>query len=288
MNIMNMSVILNDGNTIPSIGFGTYKATEEEAIAAIKFAVEKGYRLFDTAAKYENEAVVGAGIRKSEAPREELFITTKVWREELGYEQTKKAFEKSLRLLQIDYIDLYLIHWPANARNYENWQKANAESWRAMEELQQDGKIRSIGLSNFFPGHIDALMQTVKVKPALNQIEFHPGYWQPEVTEYCKQHNIVVEAWSPLARGRVFKNELLQRLAEKYKKSISQICIRWVLELGAIPIPKSTTNERIAENIDVFDFSLSEEEITQINNLPQMGFSGELPDIWPERLPLTD
>lgn len=277
-------IVLNDGNAIPVIGFGTYKATEEEAIAAIKFAVEKGYRLFDTAAKYENEDVVGKGIRNSGLPREELFITTKVWREQLGYKETLTAFEQSLKLLQLDYIDLYLIHWPANARNYEDWKKANSETWRAMEALQQEGKIRSIGLSNFFPEHIDALMQTAKVKPALNQVEFHPGYWQPEVVKYCKQHNIAVEAWSPLARGKVFKNLLLQSIAQKYNKSISQVCLRWIIEHGVIPIPKSTTNERIEENIDVFDFKLSPEEVTQIDNLPQMGFSGELPDIWPERL----
>lgn len=285
---MTSFITLNDGNSIPSIGFGTYKATEEEAIDAIKFAVEKGYRLFDTAAKYENEAVVGAGIRKSGIPRTALFITTKLWREELGYNEAKKAFERSLQLLQLDYIDLYLIHWPANARNYDNWQKANADSWKAMEELQQEGKIKSIGVSNFFPVHLDALMQSAKIRPALNQIEFHPGYWQPEVTGYCKQHNIAIEAWSPLARGRVFKNPLLQSLAEKHNKSISQICLRWIIEHGAIPIPKSTTKERIAENMDVFDFNLAHEEIEQINNLPQMGFSGELPDLWPERLPPVD
>ncbi|MCC6287810.1 MAG: aldo/keto reductase [Chitinophagaceae bacterium] len=281
-------IMLNDGNSIPTIGFGTYKATEEEAIAAIKFAIQKGYRLFDTAAKYENEVVVGAGIRNSGIPREALFITTKLWREELGYNEAKQAFEKSLRLLQLDYIDLYLIHWPANARNYDNWQKANADAWKAMEELQAVGKIKSIGVSNFFPAHLDALMQTATIKPVLNQIEFHPGYWQPEVTAYCRQHDIAVEAWSPLARGRVFNNPLLQSLAEKYNKSVSQICLRWIIAHGAIPIPKSTTNNRIEENIDVFDFNLTKEEIAAINTLPQMGFSGELPDIWPERLPLVD
>ena len=280
--------ILNDGQSIPSIGFGTYKATEEEAIAAIKFAVEKGYRLFDTAAKYENEEVVGAGIRQCGVAREALYITTKVWREELGYESTVKAFEKSLQLLQLEYIDLYLIHWPANARNYTDWQKANADTWRAMEELQRQGKIRSIGVSNFFPHHLDALLQTATVVPAINQIEFHPGYRQPGVANYCRQHNIVVEAWSPLARGRVADNALLQQLAARYNKSVSQICLRWILEHGAIPIPKSTTAERIEENINVFDFNLTQEEVRQINDLPQTGFSGESPDIWPDRITTND
>lgn len=282
------SFTLNDGNAIPAIGFGTYKATETEAIASIKSAVNRGYRLFDTAAKYDNEEVVGAGIRKSGVPRKELFITTKVWREELGYNETKNAFDKSLMKLQLDYIDLYLIHWPANERNYTNWQKTNAETWRAMEELQQQGKIKSIGVSNFFPAHLEALLEHARVKPAVNQIEFHPGYWQPAVTDYCNKHNILIEAWSPLARGRVFKNEYLQQLADKYKKSISQICLRWILQHNVIPIPKSTTEDRIAENIAVFDFSLTKEEMKQIDLLPEMGFSGELPDIWPDRLTPND
>lgn len=282
------SFTLNDGNAIPAIGFGTYKATETEAIASIKSAVNRGYRLFDTAAKYDNEEVVGAGIRKSGVSRKELFITTKVWREELGYNETKNAFDKSLMKLQLDYIDLYLIHWPANERNYTNWQKTNAEIWRAMEELQQQGKVKSIGVSNFFPVHLEALLEHARVKPAVNQIEFHPGYWQPVVTDYCNEHNILIEAWSPLARGRVFKNEYLQQLADKYKKSISQICLRWILQHNVIPIPKSTTEDRIAENIAVFDFSLTEEEMKQIDLLPEMGFSGELPDIWPDRLTPND
>lgn len=282
------SFTLNDGNAIPAIGFGTYKAAETEAIASIKSAVNRGYRLFDTAAKYDNEEVVGAGIRKSGVSRKELFITTKVWREELGYNETKNAFDKSLMKLQLDYIDLYLIHWPANERNYTNWQKTNAETWRAMEELQQQGKVKSIGVSNFFPVHLEALLEHARVKPAVNQIEFHPGYWQPAVTDYCNKHNILIEAWSPLARGRVFKNEYLQQLADKYKKSISQICLRWILQHNVIPIPKSTTEDRIAENIAVFDFSLTEEEMKQIDLLPEMGFSGELPDIWPDRLTPND
>lgn len=275
-------ITLNDGLELPYIGFGTYKATEEEGIASVKLALQKGYRLLDTAAKYENESAVGKGIKESAMHREEIFVTTKVWRDNLGYENTKKAFEESLQKLDLDYIDLYLIHWPANAKNFDNWQEVNAETWRAMEELQAEGKIRSIGVSNFWKEHLEALAKTAKVAPSINQIEFHPGYWQPEVTQYCKDKGIVVEAWSPLARGKVFDNELLKSIAATHNKSVSQICLRWCIEHGAITIPKSTTPERIQDNIDIFDFELSPEEIEQINTIPEMGFSGELPNHWPD------
>jgi diketogulonate reductase-like aldo/keto reductase len=275
---------LHDGNVIPTIGFGTYKAEEAEGVMAIQNALSSGYRLIDTAAIYQNEEAVGKAIKMSEVDRKDIFVTTKVWREHLGYEETKIAFDASLKKLDLEYVDLYLIHWPANALNYDNWQKTNAETWRAMEELQADGKIKSLGVSNFWREHLDALFQTAKVIPTINQIEFHPGYWQPEVTAFCKRQNIIIESWSPLARGKVFGNELLQALSKKYQKSVSQICLRWILQHEAIPIPKSSTPERIRENIDIFDFELSQEEMEKINNLTQMGFSGELPNIWPDRV----
>ncbi len=277
-------IILNDGNKIPIVGFGTYKSTDQEGIQSVMYALANGYRLIDTAAKYENEEAVGKGIKASGLSRNEIVVTTKLWRENLGYEQTKSAFEESLNKLGLNYIDLYLIHWPANARNYKNWQQTNAETWLAMEELQAEGKIKSIGVSNFWQKHLEALFQTVKVIPAINQIEFHPGYWQPELTEYCKKQGIIVESWSPLARGKVFGNEVLERIAKKHNKSVSQICLRWVIQHDVIVIPKSTTPKRIKENINLFDFELSEEEMKEINGLPEMGFSGELPDIWPERI----
>lgn len=275
-------MVLNDGNKIPAIGFGTYKAREEEGIESVINALREGYRLIDTAAKYDNEIAVGKGIRASGISRDEIFVTTKVWRENLGYENTKKAFSQSLEKLGLDYIDLYLIHWPANAKNFDNWQKVNAETWRAMEELQAEGKIKSIGVSNFWQEHVEALLQTAKVIPSINQIEFHPGYWQPEVTAFCEKHEIVVEAWSPLARGKVFDNEHLKSIAEKYGKSVSQVCLRWIIEHGAIPIPKSTTLSRIKENIQLFDFELTKSEIEQIDSIPKAGFSGELPNNWPD------
>ena len=275
---------LNNGNKIPAIGFGTYKAQEDEGIAAVKKAIETGYRLIDTAAKYENEEAVGKAIKQSGIAREELMITTKLWRENLGYESTKKAFETSLAKLDLDYIDLYLIHWPANAKNYENWQKANNDSWRAMEELVKEGKIKNIGVSNFWPEHLEPLLEAAEIEPVINQIEFHPGYWQPELTRYCKEKNILVEAWSPLARGKVFESEEIKAIAKKYNKSVAQICLRWILEHNALVIPKSSTPERIEDNFDIFDFQLNAEDIKTIDNLPQMGFSGELPNHWPDRV----
>ncbi|WP_026753426.1 aldo/keto reductase [Sediminibacter sp. Hel_I_10] len=277
-------IVLNDGNKIPIIGFGTYKSTEQDGIKSIKNALKIGYRMVDTAAKYDNEKEVGKAINESGINRKEIFVTTKLWRENLGYKEAKKAFDKSLKKLGLNYIDLYLIHWPANAKNYTNWQKANSDSWRAMEELQADGKIKSIGVSNFWQEHLEVLFQTANVIPAVNQIEFHPGYWQPKLTEFCKKHDITVESWSPLARGKVFGNEVLQSIARKHNKSIAQICLRWIIQHETIIIPKSNTLERIEDNINIFDFKLSDEEMKLINELSEMGFSGELPNIWPDVL----
>lgn len=276
---------LNDGNKLPMLGFGTYKATAEAGTRSVLEALDRGYRLIDTAAKYENEEAVGKAIRESKLPREEILLTTKLWREDLGYDNTLKAFEQSLQKLGLDYIDLYLINWPANEKNYgEGWQKANAEAWRAMETLKAEGKIKSIGVSNFWAEHMDALLQTADFIPAVNQIEFHPGYWQPDLVKYCKEKGIVVQAWSPLARGTVFGNEVLQQIAVSYNKNIAQVCLRWAIQHEAIVIPKSTIPERIQENTAVFDFELNAEEMMMIDQIPEMGFSGELPNEWPDKV----
>jgi diketogulonate reductase-like aldo/keto reductase len=275
-------IILNDGTKIPIVGFGTYECTEQEGIESVRCAISNGYSLIDTAAFYGNEETVGKGIKASGVSREEIYLTTKLWRANLGYESTKKEFEKSLKRLGVDYIDLYLIHWPANAKNYDNWQKTNADTWRAMEELQAEGKIKSIGVSNFFQEHLEALIKTATIIPSINQIEFHPGYWQQELVAYCKKQNIAVESWSPLARGKVFGNEVLESISSKHNKSVSQVCLRWIIQHEVIVIPKSTSAKRIEENINLFDFELSIEEMELINSLPIMGFSGELPNNWPD------
>lgn len=275
---------LNNGIELPLVGFGTYKSTEQEGVEAVVSAISKGYSLIDTAAIYGNEEAVGKGIQASGISRDEVFITTKLWRENLGYASAKEEFEKSRKRLGVEMIDLYLIHWPANAKNYTDWQQTNAETWRAMEELLAEGKIKAIGVSNFLQEHLEALLQTAKIRPCLNQIEFHPGYWQKEVVDFCKKQSIAVQSWSPLARGKVFGNEVLEEISKKYHKSVAQICLRWIVQHEVIVIPKSTSPQRIEENIQLFDFELTAEEMTRIDTLPEMGFSGELPNIWPDRL----
>lgn len=277
------TIQLNNGVNIPAIGYGTYKTAEND-VSIILSAIECGYRLLDTASIYKTEQQTGAAIRESGIPREEITVISKVWRNDLGYHKTKEAFAKSLKQTGLNYLDLYLIHWPANARNFDNWQKTNAETWRAMEELLEEGKIKSIGVSNFWPEHLEALLDSAKIKPAVNQIEFHPGYWQPETTQYCKEKGIVLQAWSPLARGRIFGNEILIEIANRHQKTVSQIALRWIVQQGVIPIPKAASKERMNENFDIFDFALSDEEMELINNLPETGFSGERPDLWPERI----
>jgi diketogulonate reductase-like aldo/keto reductase len=265
------------------IGYGTYLATGVESTAQ---ALAAGYRLLDTAAKYENEEAVGQAIRESGIPRSEIALTTKLWRTELSYSTALKACDTSLQRLGVEYIDLYLIHWPANAKNYSDWEKANAEAWRALEELKYSGKVKHIGLSNFWEHHLGALLLTAREMPEVNQIEFHPGYTQWPLVEYCKKLNIQVQAWSPLARGKVLESNALRGLSQKYSKSPAQICLRWCIDQDIVPLPKSTHPDRIKENMDVFDFQLSPEEIKLLHDLPLSGFSGELPDHWPERVTL--
>lgn len=276
-------ITLNDGNRIPAIGFGTYKATEEEGIASVKFALLHGYRLIDTAAIYKNEEAVGKGIKASGIARDEIFVTSKVWRNNMGYHNTIKALDESLMKLGLEYIDLYLVHWPANTKNFgDNWKSVNAETWRAMEDLQAQGKIKSIGVSNFWKEHLEPLLETAKVVPAVNQLEFHPGYRQPEEVAYSQEKGIVVEAWSPLGKAKVLQDEAITSLAKKYNKSAAQISLRWCMHHNTIPLPKSVTEQRIVENFELFDFELTHDEIEKIDNMPRLGFSGELPNEWPD------
>lgn len=266
---MEKVVLLNNGVTMPQPGFGTFLTKDgEEVVKAVKWAVEIGYRHIDTAAVYNNEKGVGEGIRQCGVPREELFVTSKVWNTERGYDSTLRAFDKTLADLGLEYLDLYLIHWPANEKQFgKEAGKINQETWRAMEQLYDEGRIKAIGLSNFMPHHIDQLMENATVKPAVDQIEFHPGLLQKECVEYCKENGITVEAWSPLGRGGLIFDEMLMGLAEKYGSTVAQLIIRWVMQHDVVPLVKSTKQSRIEENYQIFDFEISSEDVEGIDGI---------------------
>ena len=263
--------ILHNGVKMPGFGLGVYKAADgEEVINAIKYAVYSGYRAVDTAAIYFNEEGVGEAIKQCGLPREELFITTKVWNSDQGYESTLEAFEKSRRKLDVDYIDLYLIHWAVKGK-YK-------ETWRAMEELYRSGKVRAIGVSNFQQHHIEDLMTTAQIKPMVNQIELHPLLSQVELRDYCHSQGIVVTAWSPLGRAHIFNEPVLVEIAKKYNKSVAQVILRWHIQNEVIVIPKSTHESRIIENGHVFDFELDSSDMESINALNENKRFGKDPD----------
>lgn len=278
MNKLSDTFELKNGVSIPCIGYGTWQ-TPDGTVAAnsVKAAIQTGYQHIDTAACYGNEISVGKGIAESGIERKNLFVTSKVWNTERRYKKTIAAFEKTLKDLGLDYLDLYLIHWPAAAHQYDNWEQINCDTWNAMTDLYKSGKIRAIGVSNFLPHHLDALMN-MDVPPMVDQIEFHPGMIQEETVSFCKQNQILVEAWSPLGTGRMLGNEEILDIAAKYHKSAAQICIRWCLQHEILPLPKSVTPYRIVENANVFDFTLSDADMERINRLDNFGGSGLHPD----------
>ena len=269
---------LINGVNIPCLFYGTYKAAVRNNAEIIKMAIDSGYRAFDTASFYETEPYLAQAMKQSGLERKEFFITSKVWKTEMGYDNTKEAFARTLRNLQTEYLDLYLIHWPIPEVGYEKWQELDFKTWRAMEELYLDGKIKAIGLSNFLPHHIEPLLKKAKIMPMVNQLEIHPGYTQEAAVAYCQKHRIQVQAWSPIGRGRMFKDELITSLSEKYQVSPGQLCLRYELQKGIIPLPKSSSVERMKENQDIFTFIISEEDMYRIDTMPQIGWSGEHPD----------
>ncbi|EXJ24104.1 oxidoreductase of aldo/keto reductase family, subgroup 1 [Alkalibacterium sp. AK22] len=269
---------MHNGLEIPIIGFGTWQSSPQEAMDSVLWALDTGYRHIDTAAAYGNEAAVGKAIRESGVFRDDIFLTTKLANKHHGYEQTKAAIDNSLEELDCGYIDLYLIHWPNPVYSRDNWAEANAASWKAMEEAVDEGKIRSLGVSNFLPHHLEPLMEAARIQPAVNQILLNPSDMQKTVTQFNKEHNIVSEAYSPLGTGRIFDVEELQNLAHNYGKSVAQLVLRWSLQHGFLPLPKTVTKERVAENADLFDFEISSEDMTVIDKLKGRAGQAKDPD----------
>ncbi|WP_103105620.1 aldo/keto reductase [Brevibacillus reuszeri] len=266
---------LNNGVKMPWFGLGVFKVEEgPELVNAVQAAIRNGYRSIDTAAIYGNEEGVGQGIaqglKETGISREELFVTSKVWNADLGYESTLAAFDLSLKKLGLDYLDLYLIHWPV-AGKYK-------DAWRALEQLYKEGKVKAIGVSNFQIHHLQDLMQDAEIKPMINQVELHPRLTQKEIRDFCKQEGIQVEAWSPLMQGQLLDNPVLKEIAERHGKSIAQVILRWDLQHGIVTIPKSTKEHRIQENADVFNFELTAEDMEKIDALNENHRVGPDPD----------
>ncbi|MGN7479873.1 aldo/keto reductase [Solibacillus silvestris] len=266
---------LHNGVKMPWLGLGVFKVKEgPELVNAVKFAIKQGYRSIDTAAIYENEAGVGQAIKEAMEEtglsREELFITSKVWNSDLGYESAIAAYETSLNKLGLDYLDLYLIHWPVEDK-YK-------DAWRALETLYKEGKVKAIGVSNFQVHHLEDLLKDAEIKPMINQVEYHPRLTQLDVKPFCEKNGIQLEAWSPLMQGQLLDHPTLVELSKKYNKAVSQIIIRWDLQNGVVTIPKSTNEQRIVENANIFDFELSNEDMELINSLNQNLRVGPDPD----------
>ncbi|SDB91421.1 aldo/keto reductase [Shouchella lonarensis] len=262
---------LANGVEMPFFGLGVYQADEgKEVVDAVKVALKAGYRSIDTASFYKNEEGVGQAIRESNVPREELFVTTKVWNDEQGYDETLAAFERSRKRLGLDVIDLYLIHWPMKGKYLD--------TWRALETLYKEEKVRAIGVSNFNVHHLEAVMEISNINPMVDQVEFHPFLTQAPLREFCRQHEIQVEAWRPLTKGVIFTHPVVQSLAQSYGKTPAQIVLRWNLQHRVVTIPKSVRAERIRENADIFDFQLCEEDMGKLDALNENRRLGQDPD----------
>lgn len=271
-----------NGIRIPAPGFGTYKTTLDLGRLPIERAIAEGYRHFDTASFYQNEKDLGLAIGESGLPRSSFFVTTKLWAADQGYDRTLRALEHSLRQLQTDYLDLYLIHWPRPQgpcceRQDDSWKQLNRDTWRAMCRMYEEGVLKAVGVSNFLPHHVENIAEDGML-PMVDQLEFHPGYLQLEAVEYCHSRGIVVEGWSPLGRARMLDYPLLRELAEKYGVSSAQICLQFALQMEVLPLPKASSQERIHENFCIGDFTILQSDIERIKAMPLAGWSGEHPD----------
>ena len=270
---------LSNGVTMPCIGLGTRQVPDDDVLVkAIHSAVNLGYRHIDTAHIYGNERSVGVAVRTCGVPRSKLFVTSKLWNTDRGYKETLEAFERTMDALQIGYLDLFLMHWPAARGEAMTWQSINSGTWRAMEEIYRGGRVRAIGVSNFLVHHLVPLLARAEVVPMVNQIEFHPGYMQKATFDFCRSHGIQVEAWSPLGRGALIHLPVLVELAQQHGVTTAQIALRWCLQHGVAAVPKSLNPERQKQNAELFSFNLTPEEMERLDNLPQACFSGLDPD----------
>lgn len=262
--------ILSNGVQIPKVGFGTWQIPDgTEVYNSVSHALKVGYTHVDTAQIYRNEEGVGRAIADSELAREKIFLTTKIWNDKHDYELAKASIDESLEKLSVEYVDLLLIHWPnpAALREKDAWKAGNAGAWKAMEEAYKLGKVRAIGVSNFMIHHLEALFETAEIKPHVNQVLLAPGCPQEELVSFCRQHGILLEAYSPLGTGSIFDNPIAQELAQKYGKSIAQIALRWSLQKGFLPLPKSVTPNNIEVNLQIFDFELSAEDVARLDKV---------------------
>lgn len=265
---MKHDIRLSNGVLMPQIGFGTWKHDDTaETVAQIENAILVGYRHIDTAAFYRNEYAVGRAARECGIDRADLFITNKVWNTRRGYDSTLFDFDRAMQTMGLDYLDLYLIHWPAGCFVYENWAELNSDTWRAMERLYREGRVHAIGVSNFLPHHLEKLKEQCSVVPMVNQIKFHPGMMQKEAFDYCNANGIRLAAYSPLGKGKVLTAPALSALGGKYGKTPAQICLRWIIQHGVVPIPKSSSVERMRENLELYDFTLTETEMSLLDNI---------------------
>lgn len=269
---------LANGVGIPCIGFGTFQIPDgQECVDAVEAALDDGYRHIDTAAVYKNEKSVAKAIGISGVPRDQIFLTSKVWNDNRGYDKTLAAFDRSLNELETDYLDLYLIHWPARrADDNPGWNEINEDTWRALEKLYKDGRVRAIGVSNFKKHHLEAM--NCEITPMVDQIEYHPGQMEPETVSYCRENNIVVEAWSPIGSGKMLKSAVLREIASTYGKDIAQLIIRWCLQTDVLPLIRSMNYQHIMADTRVFDFAISEQDMKRINAIPYFDGSGLDPD----------
>lgn len=267
--------ILKTGREIPSLGYGTWKLKNDpETENVIAAAIKLGYRHIDTAKAYLNEETIGKGIKKSKIKRNEIFITGKLWNDDRGYENVINACKETIKKLDVEYLDLYLIHWPASPALYENWIDINNETWKAFETLYSEGLVKAIGVCNFNVRQLEKMIENCKVKPMVNQIEIHPGQLPTEIIKYCQKNKIIVEAWGPLGSGKMLKKQELINMAEKYNITTAQLCIKWCIQNDVLPICKSKNIDRISSNLDIWNFEISKEDMTYLNNLPYLGGSG--------------